>query len=110
VAQQIASLGLPVLFETEVIKFDQPVKHRSYHPDFKLPNGILIETKGRLTTADRQKHLWIKAQLPHLDLRFVFSNPNSKIAKGSKTSYSDWCNSNGFKFSRGSIPQDWFQE
>ena len=109
VGQQIASMGLPVLFETVKIKFEQPPKNRTYTPDFILPNGVHIETKGRLTVEDRQKHLWIKAQLPDLDLRFVFSNPNNRIAKGSNTSYADWCNKNGFLFSRGSIPREWFR-
>jgi len=109
VGQQIASLGLPVLFETVKIKFEQPPKGRSYTPDFALPNGVLIETKGRLTVEDRQKHIWIKTQHPELDIRFVFSNPNNRIAKGSNTTYAAWAEKNGFLFSRGSIPREWFR-
>jgi hypothetical protein len=109
VAQQLTSLGIPVLFESEIIQFVQPEKGRRYHPDFLLPNGIYIETKGRLTTEDRQKHLWIKTQHPEIDLRFVFSNPQSRISKGSKTTYAMWCEKNGFLFSRGSIPHEWFK-
>lgn len=107
--QQIASLGLPVLFETVKIEFEQPAKERTYTPDFVLPNGVYIETKGRLTVEDRQKHLWIKQQNPQIDLRFVFSNPNNRIAKGSNTTYAAWCEKNGFLYSRGSIPREWFR-
>jgi len=107
VAGELKALGIPVLFETELIEFEQPPKKRRYHPDFKLPNGILIETKGRFTSQDRQKHVWIKDQHPEIDLRFVFSNPNSRIAKGSRTTYAMWCEKNGFKYAKGSIPSAW---
>ena len=109
VAEELKTLGIPVLFETEVIEFEQPPKKRKYHPDFRLPNGVLIETKGRFTSADRQKHIWIKQQKPEIDLRFVFSNSRSRIAKGSKTSYADWCNRYGFKFADRSIPREWLK-
>jgi hypothetical protein len=83
---------------------------RRYTPDFLLPNGIIIETKGRLTVDARKKHLWIQDQLPELDLRFVFSNPKVKIYKGSKTSYGDWCQQYGFKFAKKLIPKVWIEE
>ena len=43
-----------------------------------LYNGIIIETKGRFTAADRRKHLLVRKQHPHLDIRFVFENSNAK--------------------------------
>jgi len=107
VGRQIEKAGHPVQFETLKIKYEQPSKSRTYTPDFVLPNGIIIETKGRLTTEDRQKHLLIKEQNPEMDLRFVFTNPNSKINKGSQTSYAMWCMRHGFDFSRGLIPTEW---
>jgi hypothetical protein len=107
VAGELKALGIPFLFEKVKIKFEQPAKQRSYTPDFTFSNGVIVETKGRLTTADRQKHLWIKAQYPDLDIRFCFSNPQTRIAKGSPTTYALWCDRNGFKYSRGSIPTAW---
>jgi len=86
------------------------LKVKKYHPDFQLPNGILIEAKGWFKPVDRNKHLCIKYQHPELDIRFVFSNPNAKINKGSKTTYADWCNKNGFKFSKGTVPKEWIIE
>ena len=50
-----------------------------YKPDFVLPNGIIIETKGQFLSSDRTKHKLIAKQNPLLDIRFVFSNPNTKI-------------------------------
>ena len=36
------------------------VRSITYTPDFVLPNGVIIETKGRFVAADRRKHLEIK--------------------------------------------------
>ena len=71
---------------------------RSYLPDFLLPNSIVLEVKGRFTTADRQKHLYIRQNHPLLDIRFVFDNPKSKLYKGSKTTYAEWCEKHNFIF------------
>lgn len=98
------------MYENVKIKYVQPSKVRTYTPDFVLPNGIIIETKGRFTTADRQKHLMILEQYPELDIRFVFSNPNQKINKGSKTSYGMWCERHGFKYAKELIPKEWLRE
>lgn len=100
-----------VKFEYERTRIPYVVNEtRKYTPDFKLPNGIYIETKGRFTAADRKKHLLIKKQHPDLDIRFVFSNPRAKIRKGSKTSYADWCDKHGFKYAQETIPLKWIKE
>jgi hypothetical protein len=85
-------------------------KDRKYHPDFQLENGIIIEAKGWFKSSDRQKHLCIKYQHPHLDIRFVFSNPNNKIGKKSNTTYAMWCEKNNFKYAKGVVPQAWIEE
>jgi|TARA_R100000951_G_scaffold25287_2_gene21359 hypothetical protein len=83
---------------------------RHYTPDFQLPNGIYIETKGRFLPSDRKKHLLVQKQYPELDIRFVFSNPKAKIRKGSKTSYADWCDKHGFLYAQEYIPVEWVKE
>lgn len=110
VAEQIAGAGLPVLFEQEKIEYSKPARKAKYTPDFKLPNGIYIETKGRFVTEDRQKHILIKDQHPELDIRFVFSNPNTKISKKSPTTYAMWCDKHGFKYAAKRIPAEWMNE
>lgn len=97
-------------YESFKIHFVEPAKKRSYMPDFKLPSGIIIETKGRFLTADRQKHLLVKAQHPELDIRFVFSSSKTKIAKRSPTTYADWCRKNGFQFADKTAPEEWLKE
>lgn len=110
VGEQLKKAGQPYLYEPFRIPFRQPAKPRKFTPDFVLPNGIVIETKGRFVTADRQKHLLIKEQHPDLDLRFVFSNSRARISKRSKTTYAKWCESKGFKYADHRIPQEWIDE
>ena len=53
---------LKVKFTYEKIKIRwQDLRYRTYTPDFVLANGIIVETKGRFITSDRQKHLMIKS-------------------------------------------------
>lgn len=101
--------GVKVEYETTKIKYVVPESLHTYTPDFVLPNGIIIETKGRFTTADRKKHLLVKKQHPHLDIRFVFQRPQNKINAGSKTTYIDWCNKHGFKYAEKEIPDEWLR-
>ena len=110
IATQLESLGVEVLYETMKIKFQQPVKARTYTPDFILPNGIIIESKGRFMPEDRAKHSMIQEQHPELDIRFVFTNPSAPIRKGSKTTNAMWCEKNGFKYAKGLIPEAWINE
>lgn len=81
----------------------------TYTPDFTLASGIIIETKGRFTSADRRKHLAVRAVHPHLDIRFVFMR-NNTLSKVSKTKYSDWCDKHNFKWAIGSVPKEWINE
>ena len=110
VGEQLRKDGRPFTFEELVLPYTQPAKPRKYTPDFVLHNGIVVETKGRFVTADRQKSLLVKAQYPDLDLRFVFSNSRSRISKQSKTTYAKWCNTKGFLYADRWIPEEWLDE
>jgi hypothetical protein len=110
ISNQIDSKGIKVEYETEKVSYSIPASEHTYHPDFLLPNGIFVETKGRFVIADRKKHILIKAQHPELDIRFVFTNSRNKINKSSKTTYADWCEKNGFKYADKHIPEEWFSE
>jgi hypothetical protein len=107
IAQELNALGVPFEYEKKVIRYTPPLKERRYTPDFCLPNGIIIETKGQFVTADRLKHLIIKDQHPDLDIRFVFSRSKSRISKQSQTTYADWCTKHGFQFADKHIPKEW---
>ena len=94
-------------YEKHKIKYTIPATDHTYTPDFRLPNGIFVETKGRFVVEDRKKHVLIKKQHPELDIRFVFQNSKNKIRKGSPTTYADWCIKHGFMYADKTIPQEW---
>jgi hypothetical protein len=110
VSDELKSKGIDGEYEKHQIQYTKPATNHTYKPDFRLPNGIFVETKGRFTLEDRKKHLLIKQQKPDLDIRFVFQNPNAKLTKKSKTTYGMWADKNGFKWSNKDIPQEWINE
>mgnify|MGYP003120703086 FL=1 len=102
---------LSVKYDYECVKIEwEDLAYRTYTPDFVLFNGIIIETKGMFTAADRRKHLAIKKQHPRLDIRFVFENSRRKLRKGAKSSYAEWCIRYGFLYYDRIIPEDWLKE
>ena len=110
VAEHLDCLAIDYQYEPYAIEYIQPEKKRKYTPDFILPNGIIIETKGRFLVDDRQKHLMIRDCHPELDIRFVFTNSRNKISKTSKTTYADWCDKHGFMYADKLIPEEWIDE
>lgn len=114
IAEQLKKAGREVIYEKEKISYEWPPRGSKYTPDFKIPTQdggfFYVETKGRFVASDRQKHLLIKTQYPDIDIRFVFSNQNQKLYKGSKTTYAAWCEKHGFTFANRAIPDCWLQE
>lgn len=120
------SLGYRSMFEVKIantlkennIEFEyEPcyvhyVLSGKYVPDFQLPNGILIETKGRLTPADRRKMIAVRQQNPELDIRFVFQNARQRLSNKSKKSdtYGEWAERLGYQWAQGDIPEEWWDE
>ena len=102
--------GYNVDYEYEKFKIKFTAKPRTYTPDFRLSNGIIIETKGRFIPSDRSKHLLVKDQHPELDIRFVFSNSNQRLSKTSTQTYGGWCERHGFLYANGLIPVEWMKE
>lgn len=111
-AKQMTLAGVPFEYEPKdgKVSYKRPERESKYNPDFVLPNGMIIEAKGRFTQPDRAKFLLIKTQHPELDIRFVFSNSRSKISKDSKTTYADWCKKHRFPYADRNIPQEWLNE
>jgi hypothetical protein len=109
-ADRLKEKGVPFQYEEKLIRYIRPARNAKYTPDFILENGIIVETKGRFVTDDRQKMILIKDQHPDLDIRFVFSNPNTRISKKSKTTYAMWCDKQGFLYAKGDIPDAWLNE
>jgi len=110
IADELRSAGCTYTYEELVIRYIKPTKVHTYTPDFVLANGIIIETKGRWLTADRQKHLLVQAQHPDLDIRFVFHRSKDRLSKQSNTTYADYCRKHGWLFADKSVPDAWLME
>jgi hypothetical protein len=102
-ANQLKRGGVDFQYETLKLEY---VKTATYTPDFII-GDIIIEAKGLWTVEDRKKHLLIREQHPHLDIRLVFQNASNKIRKGSNTTYACWCEKKGIKYANKQIPKSW---
>ena len=105
ISKDLKDRGVDFGYETVKINW-KLVENKTYTPDFILPNGVIIESKGRFVPDDRKKHLKVREQNPDLDIRFVFSNSRNKIRKGSKTTYAMWCEKNNFLYADKRIPDE----
>lgn len=110
IAADLEGRDVPYEYETFKISYTVPERQATYTPDFKLPNGIIVEGKGVFDVEDRQKHVLIKQQHPELDIRFVFSSSKKPIRKGSPTTYAAWCEKHGFLYADKLIPDAWLKE
>jgi len=110
VQKELKAAGIIYQYEPFKIPYIVPVSKHTYTPDIVLENGIIIELKGRLMSADRKKMVLVKEQHPEMDIRFVFSTPNAKLSKGSKTTFAMWAEKNGFPWAHNSIPDSWSKE
>jgi hypothetical protein len=115
VAEQIKSTEYDLKYETETIHYIVPERKAKYTPDFVFTkrNGtfMFIETKGRWTTADRQKMKHVLASNPGIDIRMVFQNPNQRLTKTSKTTYAEFALKMGIQHvAKKDIPAEWLAE
>ena len=95
-------------FSYESVALDYKIES-VYTPDFILPSGVIVETKGHFKPEDRRKMLAVKAQHPHLDIRLCFQNANDKISRAKRSmSYGQWATRHGFAWSSGNIPTTWY--
>lgn len=110
-AQYLDSKKVEYGYESEKLKYIVPAKQHSYTPDFILPNGVIVEVKGRFDAASRTKMIHVIEQNPDRDIRLLFSVDN-KINKSSKTRYSDWCSRRNIVYcisADGVVPDDWLK-
>lgn len=80
-----------------------------YTPDFILPSGVIVETKGLFDSDDRRKMVAVKEQHPHLDIRLCFMKADVKLSRAPKSlTYWQWAERHGFLWCEGHIPTTWF--
>ena len=122
VAADLEAVGMDFEYEKYSYEYDEPLRKNLarcadcdgtnlirtgwYTPDFFLENGVIIESKGRFTAADRRKMVAVKEHHPDLDIKILFMRDN-KIRKNSNTYYSDWCMQNGYDYAIKEIPRAW---
>lgn len=125
VALHLEGKGVAFKYEQYSYEYDEPLrKNRArcaecdstsllrtgwYTPDFFLENGVIIESKGRFTAADRRKMVAIQEHHPHLDIKMLFMRDN-KIHRRSQTKYSDWCEAHGYDYAIGTPKEEWLNE
>lgn len=111
VYENAVSSGRELDYEPEnpVVRYVVPAR---YLPDFRLPNGVLVECKGYFDGRARAKMSRIKRDNPSLDIRFLFQRANNHITKSKNSlQYWQWAERHGFKWAEGtSIPQEWWDE
>jgi hypothetical protein len=108
VADNLKALKIPYEYEKEKIGYTVPSTNRNYICDFKI-GDIYIEAKGVFDRETRAKMAFVIEQNPDKDIRLLFMRDN-KIAKNSKTKYTDWCRKRGIKAAVspiGEIPEEW---
>ena len=124
IATSLHSRGISYEYEPTQFEYQEPLRKNKascadcgsttllrtgwYTPDFLLPNGIYIETKGRFTAADRRKHLAVREAHPDETIVMLFMRDN-KIHKNSSTFYSDWCMEHDIDFAIKDLKEEWLQ-
>jgi hypothetical protein len=86
---------LKLKYEKSKIEYIEPQTKHQYTPDFEVKKGVFLETKGRFLSADRKKHLLLKAQHPNLIIIFIFMKPDQILGKRLGTC-KEWAIKNGF--------------
>jgi len=108
VAASLVKRGLDCRYEAR--SFGYTIR-ATYTPDFFLPNGVIVETKGHFSSDDRRKMLAVKSQYPLLDIRLCFQNAQVKLSKAPKSlAYWQWAERHGFPWCQGHIPTTWFTD
>lgn len=98
--------GLPFGYEKQALLYRIEA---TYTPDFCLPNGVVVETKGHFPPEDRRKMLAVKAQHPELDIRLCFQNADVRLSRAPRAlTYWQWAERHGFLWCQGHIPTTWF--
>jgi len=105
VSDLLCELGIDYEYEPTRVAYE--IQHH-YSPDFLLPNGVYLETKGYWDSTDRRKIKSVIEQNPDLDIRMVFQAPFNTISKKSKTTYAQWCDRHKIPWtSFHNIPMEW---
>ena len=124
IAKELKDAGVKYEYESIQLEYEEPLRRNNakcgacgskdlrrigwYTPDFVLSNGIILETKGRFTAADRRKMLSVINDHPDERIVMLFMRDN-KIHKNSTTHYSDWCMEHDIEYAVGHPLKEWLE-
>jgi hypothetical protein len=92
--------SLPPEYAYESTRLPYTTAHY-YLPDFiDTEARRIVEVKGQFPASDRAKMRAIRQQHPDYSIEIRFQNPQTKIAKNSRTTYASWCEKNGIAWSK----------
>jgi hypothetical protein len=87
--------GKKAKYEADRIKF---VKEAHYVPDWKIREGLYVETKGYFSPSNRANLLAFREQHPNITVCLVFQNSSNKLNSKSKTTYGEWCDKHDIRW------------
>lgn len=93
VSETLAKLKIKSSYESRKLPY---ILSKTYTGDFFIKDTIL-EVKGVLTPADKEKMLAVKKQHPHERIVFVFMAPHKRVPHSKKT-HAQWAEKNGFEW------------
>lgn len=111
IVQHAIDLGLPYAYESVVLEYETAivkgtckacgatgrdvVQRRTYTPDIVLPNGIVVEIKGKFDASKRNLMRQLVRCNPDVDIRFIFMRDNRFGQAKTRKRYSDWARAQG---------------
>ena len=108
VAADLRTRGVPFEYEQDRLAYETA---HVYVTDFTLANGIIVETKGWFTAADRRKMLDVRERHPERDIRLLFQRAATKLGRGPRSlTYGQWADRNEFLWAEGIVPEHWILE
>lgn len=94
-AKHIESRGLKAGYEQNTFKYERP---SHYTPDWKINEGLFLETKGEFAPAQRANMVAFRNQHPNVEIVMVFADAQNLLHKKAKMTYAEWSIKNGFRF------------
>jgi hypothetical protein len=105
-AANMDQLKIPYQYEAVTLTYQHAPQ--KYTPDFILPNGFIVEFKGKMTAEVRKKLVSIKRSNPEKKIGIVFQKANNKLSsRPNATRYWEWAEANGYLWSEAYVPKAW---
>ena len=95
-AELLFKHGVKAEYEAKRFEF---VRMAHYLPDWKLSDSLFIETKGYFSPRNRGDLLSFREQHPGVEIFLVFAEPRNRLTAKSKTTYAEWSDKHGFRWS-----------